>query len=158
MREAEALAQARHRARVHLDGVAAAELAHGSRIGKSLAEHPLPDPAPWAGIQDPAERLRVALSELYAYFAATEAMTARILRDLPELPVMQEVAAPLEQYWESVRGILARGWDAPGASGGRLRAVIGHALAFDTWRSLVRSEDLAESDAVELMVRLARAV
>jgi hypothetical protein len=107
-------------------------------------------------IDDPAERLRAALSAIYGYFASTEGMTAHILRDLPALPVMQEVAAPLAQYWESVRVILGAGWDAGGGAGEPVRAVIGHALAFDTWRSLVRCEGLAESEAVELMVRLAR--
>ncbi len=40
----------------------------------------------------------------------------------------------------------------------RLEAVIGHAIDFDTWRSLARTQGLEDGDAVELMVRLARAV
>ncbi len=121
-----------------------------------MADNPLPEPAPWADIDDPVDRLRVALSAIYAYFDATEAMTGHVLRDLPQLPLMQEIAAPLAQYWESVRGILAAGWQAADGSGEQLRAVIGHAIAFGTWRSLVRAEGLAASDAVELMVGLAR--
>src|SRR5918999_1011525 len=31
------------------------------------AEHPVPDPRPWAAIGDPEERLRTALGEIYAY-------------------------------------------------------------------------------------------
>lgn len=81
---------------------------------------------------------------------------AHLLRDLPQLPVMQELAAPLAQHWESERGILAGGWEAADRSGEQLRAVIGHAIEFGTWRSLVRAEGLAASDAVELMVRPAR--
>jgi AcrR family transcriptional regulator len=126
--------------------------------GQWMAENPLPDPSAWPDIEDPAERLRVALSAIYAYFGSTEAATANYLRDLPELPLMQEAAAPLLQYWQSVQGILASGWEARGERGERLRAVIGHALEFDTWRSLVRSQGLAESEAAELMVRLARVV
>ncbi len=120
-----------------------------------MADNPLPDPAPWADIDDPADRLRVALTAIYAYFDATEAMTGHVLRDLPQLPVMQEIAAPLVHYWESVRGILPVGWAAADGSGEQLRAVIGHAIAFGSLRSLVRAEGLADSDAVELMVRLA---
>jgi hypothetical protein len=34
--------------------------------------------------------------------------------------------------------------------------VLGHALAFPTWVSLVREQELAEADAVALMCRLVR--
>ena len=40
--------------------------------------HPRPDTAPWLAIEDPAERLQLALGEIYAYFRATEDMTANI--------------------------------------------------------------------------------
>ena len=126
--------------------------------GQWMAQNPLPDPAAWVATDDPAERLQVALSAIYAYFASTEAATAHFLRDLPELPVMQEVAAPLLHYWDSVRDILAGGWEARGERADRLRAVIGHALEFDTWRSLARTHGLADTEAAELMVRLARVV
>jgi AcrR family transcriptional regulator len=126
--------------------------------GLWMAQNPLPDPAAWVATDDPAERLQVALSAIYAYFASTEAATAHFLRDLPELPVMQEVAAPLLHYWDSVRDILVGGWEARGERADRLRAVIGHALEFDTWRSLARTHGLADTEAAELMVRLARVV
>jgi hypothetical protein len=35
-----------------------------------------------------------------------------------------------------------------------VRAAVGHALAFETWRSLVRREGLAPSRAVRLMLAL----
>jgi AcrR family transcriptional regulator len=123
-----------------------------------MAENPLPDPSTWAALEDPAERLGVALKAIYAYFGATEDMTAHILRDLPELPLMQEIAAPVLQYWESAQSILERGWEARGERRERLRAVIGHAMAFDTWRSLTRTRGLEDAQAAELMVRLARVV
>jgi hypothetical protein len=40
----------------------------------------------------------------------------------------------------------------------RLQAVIGHAIKFETWRSLARQEGLDDSEAADLMVSLARAV
>jgi AcrR family transcriptional regulator len=126
--------------------------------GQWMAEHPLPDPARWAEVEDPSERLQVALCETYARFRATEDMTAHIRRDLPELPVLQEVAEPLMRYWESVQQVLERGWTVRGRRRTRLRAVIGHAIAFETWRSLARSQGLEDAEAAELMVRLARAV
>jgi hypothetical protein len=85
-------------------------------------------------------------------------MTGNILRDLPESAVLQEVAAPFIEYWLTVRAVLERGWNARGSKRARLRAVIGHAIEFDTWQSLTRREGLDDGEAVELMVSLARAV
>jgi hypothetical protein len=118
----------------------------------------MPDPSAWAGVEDPAERLQVALAEIYAWFASTEEMTANVLRDIPESPVLQELTAPFRQYWEDARRVLEQGWEARGERAGRLRAVIGHAIEFGTWRSLTRAQGLADAEAAELMVRLARVV
>ena len=46
---------------------------------------------------------------------------------------------------------LARGWPRRKA----VRAAVGHALEFETWRSLVRRQGLSRPQAVEAMVRLA---
>ena len=122
------------------------------------SEHPLPANGPWAEIDDPAARLQLALAEIYAWFRATEDMTAGIQRDLPELPVLQEVAAPLTEYWASVRVVLEAGWKLRGPRKLRLGAVVGHAVEFETWRSLARAQRLGDVEAAELMVLLARAV
>ena len=126
--------------------------------GLWMVDHPLPDPTPWAGIEDPAERLQIALIEIYGYYRSTEEMTANVLRDLPDSPVMQEVAAPLLQYWAGVRDVLDRGWEARGERRARLGAVIAHAVGFESWRSLARRGELSDADAAELMTRLARSV
>lgn len=126
--------------------------------GHWTARNPKPDPASWAAVDDPEERLRIALTAIYAFYRATEGMTGNILRDLPDSPVLQEVAVPFIEYWQTVREVLDRGWKARGSKRGRLRAVIGHAVEFETWRSLTRREGLDDADAVELMVSLARAV
>jgi hypothetical protein len=126
--------------------------------GHWRVEHPLPDPVPWTLVEDPAERLGIALGEIYAYFRATEDMTANVRRDLPELPVLREVAAPLIQFWVKAQAELEQGWEARGERRERLAAVIGHALEFDTWRSLARKGGLGDSEVAELMVRLARTV
>ena len=72
--------------------------------------------------------------------------------------MLQEVAAPFIEYWQTVRETLDRGWNFRGSKRARLRAVIGHAVEFDTWQSLTRREGLDDAEAVELMVSLARAV
>jgi AcrR family transcriptional regulator len=121
-------------------------------------QNPAPDPSMWAAVEDPEERLRVALTEIYAFYRSTERMTANVLRDLPDSPVMQEVAAPLIAYWQTVRDALNRDWHARGHKRTLLRAVIGHAIEFDTWRSLTRYGGLDDVVAAGAMVSLARAV
>jgi AcrR family transcriptional regulator len=132
-------------------------LFHACR-GQWMAQHPLPDPEAWVAVADPAERMQTALSELYARYRATESMTANLLRDIPDSPVLQEFTAPLGQYMASVRVVLERGWKLRGQRRTRLRAVIGHAVDFATWRSLARMQGLGDVEAAELMVRLARAI
>jgi AcrR family transcriptional regulator len=119
------------------------------------AANPVPDPAAWATVADPALRLQTALQEIYAFFRATEGMTANLLRDLPESPALQEAAEPFLRYWETVRDVLDRGWTARGRRRQLTRAVIGHAIAFDTWRSLTRQQGLDDRAAAHLMVSLA---
>jgi AcrR family transcriptional regulator len=123
-----------------------------------MAENPVPDVSLWGALEDPAERMRVALCEIYAFFRSTEGMTGNVARDLAASPALREAAAPFMQYWESVRAALDSGWTARGRRRQRLRAVIGHAVAFETWRSLARHQGLEDADAAELMVRLARTV
>jgi AcrR family transcriptional regulator len=126
--------------------------------GHWAAQNPTPDPASWAALDDPEVRLRTALTAIYAFYRRTEGMTGNLLRDLPELPVLQEVAAPFIEYWQSVRDVLEQGWKTRGHKRRLLRAVIGHAVAFETWRSLARQEGLEDDDAAETMVNLARTV
>src|SRR6476619_4252144 len=45
--------------------------------------------APRAAIRDPAARLAVALSELYAWYARTQRMLELLIRDLPLVPAVQ---------------------------------------------------------------------
>jgi AcrR family transcriptional regulator len=125
----------------------------------SWAENPLPDPSAWAALGDPEERLRVGLGEIYAFFRANEELTANVRRDLPDMPVMREVAAPYAQHWEDIRAALERGWKTNGRRRRKLlHAVIGHAVEFETWRSLARHQGLEDAEVVELMVGLARGV
>jgi AcrR family transcriptional regulator len=63
--------------------------------GHWRAENPAPDTSPWAALDDPDERLQLALREIYAFFRRTEDMTGNLLRDLPDSPTLREVAAPL---------------------------------------------------------------
>jgi AcrR family transcriptional regulator len=118
---------------------------------------PPPDPATWAGVDDPAERLRVALLGFYDYYRRAEYMLAHVHRDLPELPALAAVMAPWGEFVDGVRDDLLERWAASGRARARLAAAVAHALRFDTWRSLARVEALGDAEVTDLMVRLARA-
>jgi AcrR family transcriptional regulator len=119
-------------------------------------QNPLPEPPFWADVADAEERLRVALSEVYAYYSRTEAMLANVLRDAPLDPVAQEAMVSFYQYWEAMRDALAEAFGASGERHEALLAAIALALDFQTWRTLVRQQELSQDRAVELMVGMVR--
>jgi AcrR family transcriptional regulator len=118
------------------------------------AANPPPDPRTWASIGDPAERMRAALRDIYAFYAATEAMYVSLLRDEPLVPPIQRRLRDFYGYLGSIQDDLAAGRGLRGRRAQYVRAAIGHALAFPTWRSLAREQGLGNDEAVELMSRL----
>src|SRR5919107_390063 len=125
-------------------------------MGHRLASNPLPEPSSWADVADAEERLRVALSEVYAYFSGEEAMLSNVLRDTPLDPVGQEVMVPFYRYWETVRDTIAAAFEASGERHEVLHAALALALNFQTWRTLVRQQELSQDRAVWLMVGMVR--
>lgn len=121
-----------------------------------MGANPPPDPESWTRTNDPEERMRSALEEVYAYHRRTEPMVANLIRDAPVKPVLMEVAEPYFQHWERMRDILAAGWGARGRRRKLLLAAIAHALDFQTWRSLVRQQGLDDEQAVEIMALMVR--
>ena len=122
------------------------------------AGHPVPDPAPWGRIADPQERLRVAIAELYAWYRADEAMIANVTRDAPGIPALAAIVSDgLPAYLAALRDLLVRGWGSRGRRRELLLAAIGHALDFETWRSLERRQGLEPQAAVEVAAGAVRA-
>jgi AcrR family transcriptional regulator len=121
------------------------------------AELPPPHPAAWAAAAEPVARLRAALLAFYHYYRSGEGMLAHAQRDAQSLPALAAVLAPWGQFLAMVREDLQAAWPATPRARARLAAAIGHALRFDTWRSLARVEGLDDAAAAELMVDLARA-
>jgi len=116
-----------------------------------------PDPAEWAGVTEPAERLRSALLAFYGYYRRAEDMLVQVQRDAPLLPALAPVLAPWERFVAEVREGVLDGWVARGPARARLVAAVAHAFRFETWRSLARAEGLGDADAADLMVALAQA-
>ena len=117
-----------------------------------IALNPMPEPASWAGVADAEERLRVALSEVYAYYSSNEAMLSNVLRDAALDPIVREIMVPFDQYWETVRDVIADAFEASGERHEELLGAIALAQDFQTWRTLVRQQELSQDRAVELMV------
>jgi AcrR family transcriptional regulator len=121
------------------------------------AANPPPELERWRTIDDPQQRLRVALGELYAYYRRTAPMLDNVLRDEAAMPLITEMLAGYRGYLDGAGQVLTSGWQASGDAWAYLRATIGHALAFATWRSLVREQGLEDDQAAELMGCLATA-
>jgi AcrR family transcriptional regulator len=124
--------------------------------GTFRERNPLPDPASWASIDDPAERLEAALDAIYGWYERTEPMLTAVLRDIDAMPIIKELQAGRLAYLAAVEDGLAAGWGARGTAAKRLRAAIALALDFFAWRTLWE-RGLGRADAVAVMAAAVRA-
>jgi AcrR family transcriptional regulator len=112
----------------------------------------LPRPDLWAEISDPIDRLRAALDDVYRFYAGGEEMLALVRRDHEHVPAAIRGARLARD--EQMRDVVWSAFKARGAKARKLRAVIGHAMSFDTWRSLCREQGLSAKEATVAMVTL----
>ena len=122
-----------------------------------VAANPRPDLDRWAAIEDPDERLRLSLEELYAYYRRTEGMLDNLLRDESTVPTVKRQFRGFHDYLAAARDTLMAGRRARGRARQRVQAAIGHAVAFTTWRSLASEQELDDEQAADLMCRLVAA-
>ena len=109
--------------------------------------NPMPDPEPWVEIEDPVERLATGLDELYAFYAGNEAMLSNVTRDAELDPLVREAAGlRFGPGMMAIHEVLASVVPKPA------QALIGLALQFTTWRSLIRDSGLTHEQAVDTMV------
>jgi len=119
--------------------------------------NPAPDLAAWAAIEDPDQRLRIALEEMYGYYRRTEGMMENLYRDEALMPTVARSFSGFREYLAAAAETLMRGRRTRGRARLRARAAAGHALSFATWHSLAREQDLDDPTAAELMCRLVQA-
>lgn len=113
---------------------------------------PLPSPEAWAGIDDPATRLRAALTALYDWFDRSEAVVAHVLRDAEQNPTLRNVSGlRFGEPLGAIHSSLAAGLSE------KQQAAVSLAMSFYTWRSLTREAGLSRADAVELMAHAVEA-
>ena len=125
--------------------------------GHWMAENPPPDLSAWAEIEDPDERLRTALEDVYAYWRRTQPMMENLIRDEATNEHVKRNFRSFHEFMGAAGEILLAGRGVRGRARQRTLAAIGHALDFSTWRSLAREQGLDDSDAVELMMGLVAA-
>ena len=119
---------------------------HGMQVTRT------PEAAPWRAIEDPTVRLREALSELYAYYLANARLLGNIVRDAQLMADVGGSEAFVDRMTELFFA-LAGGWTGDAATQRLQMAAIGHAMAYETWRSL-SEKGLSDEEAGDLMVRL----
>lgn len=122
----------------------------GACSGQYFERHPLPNPESWRSETNATERLRLGLREAFAYHNETEAMMTRVLAEARDHPVM----APYHAHWQRCAEVLVSAWTAKGRRKKLLYAACVLALSFDTWRILVRVQNLTEAETIDLILRL----
>jgi AcrR family transcriptional regulator len=115
----------------------------------------LPDPKAWTGPGDPEERIHAGLSDLYRFYRDAEPMLTNVRRDRATLP--KEVQQRNDATDAGYRDTLLRFFTVRGTRRRQLRAVLGHAVSFWTWRSLCLEHGLSNSEATEAMTGLVMA-
>jgi AcrR family transcriptional regulator len=117
-------------------------------------QHPMPDFEALTATGDPVLRLRRALAEMYGWYEGVEPHLALFVRDAPLVPAGAEALGQTTAKIASLADALARDWPKRKT----IRAAIGHALEFETWRSLVRRQGLSRKQAVDAMLSLVSSI
>ena len=104
------------------------------------ARQSMPDLETLAEIENPVRRLRRALGEIYAWYESVEADLALFIRDASLVPANAEALGEMTADFAILADAVSQGWPRRKS----VRAAIGHALEFETWRSLVRRQGLSE--------------
>ena len=115
--------------------------------------NPFPDPSTWTAA-DPAERLEVALEELYGWYGLKQDMLGNVLRDVRSVPALAEVMAGLwGGFMEGAVQALTEGWSHADVDGKALHALLRLAVDYTTWQVLTES-GLDDPVAAGLMARM----
>jgi AcrR family transcriptional regulator len=120
-----------------------------------MSSQPVPNPDSWAANTDPAERIRAGLADVYRFYRSGEAMLTNVRRDRAAVP--EPVRARAEAANERYRAVLLEPFDGTEDRMRLAHALLGHALAFETWRSLCVDQGLSDRAANEAMTGLVMA-
>ncbi len=134
-----------------LDALYEACTSHGIR---STA---MPEPDAWRTIAEPADRLRHGLAEMVAWYRTNEQMLSNVLFDIDPTAPPPTTPDQFEVRMGDLLSTLVEPWSVATERGPAFKAVMAHALAFTTWRSL-SGGGLTDGQVVAVMVGLVEAV
>ena len=118
--------------------------------GLAVERDPLPDERTWLTIADPDQRLRRGLTEIYAWYARNAELANSVMRDAEIDPLTREIVRlRIGSRMNAFQAALSRGL----RSGREVDAMLGLALSFHTWRSLVKEGGLSINTAVGFVLR-----
>lgn len=113
----------------------------------------MPEADGWQAVAPPLGRLRHGLTQMIAWYRANEQMLGNVLFDFdPTLPPPTE-PDPFEVRMGALQAALMEGWTIEPDRRLAFEAVVGHALAFTTWRSLAAG-GLTDDQVVAVLVGL----
>ena len=117
-----------------------------------MQQDPPPDPSVWLGIEDPRDRVELALLELYSNYERNAQMTENVYRDMYRVESMREFHVPLvEGAFAAMTEILVDGFDDDLLEVmNRRRGSVGVALSFSTWK-LLFDQGMTPDEASDLM-------
>lgn len=134
-----------------LDSLYEACTAHGIRSTG------MPEPDGWQAIESPPDRLRHGLTEMIPWYRANEQMLANVLFDIDPSVPPPTTPDPFEVRMVALREAIMEGWPIEPDRRPTLEAVVGHALAFTTWRSLAAG-GLSDDQIVTVLLGLVERV
>ncbi len=122
-----------------------------------LSLNPTPSPDAWVGIEDPSQRLRRALAELYHWYERNQRMLDNVFRDAPLVSALKPPVESFQRQLSAMHATLMRGRPQRGRRRARVGGAVGLAIGFGAWSSLVRENGLDSAEAVDLMAAMVAA-
>lgn len=118
----------------------------------SMEKNPPPDPSAALALDSPDERLRAVLGPLYRWYRKNARATENLQRDRLVLPALDTVMRiRMDKQFAYLADTLAAGFAPKGRPAKGVRAAVGLALDFWTWRRLA-GEGMSDDAAAALMV------
>jgi AcrR family transcriptional regulator len=118
----------------------------------SMEKNPPPDPSAALALDSPDERLRAVLGPLYRWYRKNARATENLQRDRLVLPALDTVMRiRMDKQFAYLADTLAAGFAPNGRPAKGVRAAVGLALDFWTWRRLA-GEGMSDDAAAALMV------
>jgi AcrR family transcriptional regulator len=114
-----------------------------------LSRQQPPDPATWADVTNPSQRLRTGLADLYRFYRSGADMLFHIYRDIDSIP--QSRREFIRERDRQLTTLLTPPRTGSAASQRRMHAAVGHSVSFWTWWSLCHEHGLSDGDAIEIM-------